>query len=126
MELRLAYHDPGDRPQRIDTPDGSLFLDDVPLVTDADLHSVSVIDAEGNVMLSANCTPEADRRLREASSAHVGSPAAVFWNGELKALPIIRSPLGCAPLQIAWEAPAHEVRAVEEVVRQRWGESAQD
>jgi TonB family protein len=101
LEIRLAEAAPapgleevtgGDPPRR-------LYLHATPVVTGADVLRADLIDAGGaGFNVGVQFSPEAAERLRRATAAHIGRPAAILIDGRVALVVTVRAPVGEAAM----------------------------
>lgn len=125
IEFRLAYAEPAPDRVQVDHAGDPLFLAPEPTISDADFLRVrpwASPDWPEGVLFSARCTPEADRRKREATAGHVGGLIAILWQSRVRHVTVVRGEAGCAPRLLfgLMARDGSEVERIMEAVVERW------
>jgi preprotein translocase subunit SecD len=98
VEVRLAEEAPA--PGLTAAPVGQdgrvVYLHEEAILTNDGITACEVVpgSAEGRYGVEFRFTPEASRRLREATRAHIGRPVAVLLDGRVIVAPVVRSEIG--------------------------------
>ena len=97
FEVRLAEDRPGDGlvETRIKGSDPVVYLHSEILVTNGDIAQSSVVPGDGpaEFWISVEFTSVGAQKLYQATAEHVGRPVAVLVDGEVVAIPRLRSPI---------------------------------
>ena len=95
FEVRLAEDGPGDglAEARIDGSDQVVYLHPEVVVANGDIAQSSVVPGGGpaEFWVSVEFTAPGARKMRQATAEHVGRPIAILVDGEVVAVPRLRS-----------------------------------
>jgi len=97
LEIRLAEETPAPGLEEVTGGDPlrRLYLHETPVVTGADVLRAELIDTGTPAFnVGVQFSPEAAERLRRATAAHIGRPAAILIDGRVALVVTVRSPLG--------------------------------
>ena len=97
FEVRLAEYRPGDGlvETQIDGSDQVVYLHSETVVTNGDIAQSRVVSGNGpaEFWISVEFTSAGAQKLHQATAEHVGRPVAVLVDGEVVAIPRLRSPI---------------------------------
>lgn len=120
IAFRLAYEEEAAGRTPLVFDDRAVFVVERPLISDDDLMAVEVSRQGQEVILAARMTAEAGERFEKATAEHVGRWIAVYYDGEIVSLPVVRSAVGGSG-PVLLPAPASEQAAeIARKVRARW------
>ncbi|MFF7058641.1 preprotein translocase subunit SecD [Achromobacter spanius] len=94
VDFYLAHQQPGPGLREIALPDGKLYLQEVPVLTRADLtDAAALVDRQGQNFVGLRFSEAGARKLTEISTKNVGNRLALVIDQELVAAPSIAEPL---------------------------------
>jgi preprotein translocase subunit SecD len=120
LEVRTAYSEPAPGLEVVEYGEQVLHVVTEPVVSDVDFLDVQSVLREGQVLLSIQCTQEANERFEAATRSHVGQPMVVLVGSQARSAAIVRASLQCSSLQVAVEASAEEAEHLIAKVQERW------
>jgi protein TonB len=96
LEIRLAETAPaaGLIEAAVAGSDRRVYLHPATLATDADVTSASVIETGGQFGIGVRFSEAASARMLSGTTAHVGRPLAIVFNGNVISAPTVRAPVG--------------------------------
>ena len=122
FEVRLAEDRPGDGlvKARIDGSDRVAYLHPEIVVANGDIARSSVVPGDGpaEFWISVEFTPAGAQKMRQATADHVGRPVAMLLDGELVAVPRLRSPISTSAV-ISGDFGQAEAEAIVDGIRAR-------
>ena len=102
FEVRLAedHPAPGLRETPIAGSDRVVYLHQEPIVTNADIARGRVVqgDSASRFGVAVELTEAGGQKMRQATADHVGRPIAILIDGQVVAVPVLRSPVGASAL----------------------------
>ena len=94
MGFHPAHKEPGAGLREISLPDGKLYMQEVPVLTRADLtDAAALVDRQGQNFVGLRFSEAGARKLNDVSSKNVGNMLALVIDRELVAAPLIGEPL---------------------------------
>ena len=94
VEFFVAQAKPGPGLTEVKLPDGTLYIQQMPVLTRADLtEAAALVDRQGQNFVGLRFTEGGARKLNEVSSKNVGNMLALVIDRELIAAPRIGEPL---------------------------------
>ncbi|MGY6268871.1 SecDF P1 head subdomain-containing protein [Achromobacter denitrificans] len=94
VDFFLAHKQPGAGLREISLPDGKLYMQEVPVLTRADLtDAAALVDRQGQNFVGLRFSEAGARKLNDISSKNVGNMLALVIDRELVAAPLIGEPL---------------------------------
>ncbi|MGE8686972.1 MAG: SecDF P1 head subdomain-containing protein [Achromobacter sp.] len=94
VDFYLAHKQPGAGLREISLPDGKLYMQEVPVLTRADLtDAAALVDRQGQNFVGLRFSEAGARKLNDISSKNVGNMLALVIDRELVAAPLIGEPL---------------------------------
>ena len=128
LELRLVLPEPTAQSVSADFGGKALYLAPEPVVSDSDFITVQAIGqrepgGRQNIILTVECTPEADERMRSISGRNIDERIAVLFDGVVRSAPVVKSAVGCSSGNaVSLPAADGEAERIVERVRSRWPE----
>jgi preprotein translocase subunit SecD len=94
VEFYIAQSEPGAGLTKVDLPDGSLYIQSLPVLTRNDLtESAALVDKKGQNFVGLRFSEEGARKLTDISTRNVGKILALVVERQLVAAPRISEPL---------------------------------
>ncbi|MCW0211376.1 preprotein translocase subunit SecD [Achromobacter veterisilvae] len=94
VDFYLAHKEPGAGLREISLPDGKLYMQEVPVLTRADLtDAAALVDRQGQNFVGLRFSEAGARKLNDVSTKNVGNMLALVIDRELVAAPLIGEPL---------------------------------
>jgi preprotein translocase subunit SecD len=94
VEFYIAQSEPGAGLTKVDLPDGSLYMQALPVLTRNDLtESAALVDKKGQNFVGLRFSEEGARKLTDISTRNVGKILALVVERQLVAAPRISEPL---------------------------------
>ncbi len=122
FEVRLAEDGPGDGlvEARIDGSDRVVYLHPETVVANGDIARSSVVPGDGpaEFWIGLEFTASGARKMRQATAAHVGRPIAMLVDGEVVAVPRLRSAISASAV-ISGAFARAEAEAIVDGIRVR-------
>jgi hypothetical protein len=125
LEVRQAYSEASGERTRFEFDSEVLYVAPTPVLSDSDLQDVRAEfgrDPAGRdvLLLHLQCAPDADERMKGVAAEHLNERLAVFFNGDLRAVPILRSEAGCSSLTVAIPATELESMQLIDRIQDQW------
>lgn len=125
LEVRQAYSEASGERTRLEFESEVLYVAPTPVLSDPDLEDVRAEfgrDLAGRdvLLLQVQCAPAADERMKGVATEHLNERLAVFLDGDLRALPILRSEAGCSSLTVAIPATELESTQLIDRIQDHW------
>lgn len=114
VDFYLAQQQPGQGMREITLPDGKLYMQEMPVLTRADLtDAAALVDRQGQNFVGLRFSESGARKLTEVSTKNVGKRLALVIDQELVAAPSIAEPLnrGVLAFGVASAQAASEIAA---------------
>jgi len=100
FEVRLAEDQPapGLRAARVGSSNRTVYVHPEVVVTNDDIERSSVIagDTPSHFWIDVRLNAAGAEKMRRATAGHLGKPVAILIDGEVVALPTLKSPIGAA------------------------------
>lgn len=120
LEVRAAYNAPAPGLEMVEYDEQVLHVSTEPLVSDVDFTDVESVFREGRLIVSVQCTEEANQRFEAATRSHVGQPLVVLVGSQARSAPVVRTGVQCTSLQVALEASPEEAEHLVARINDRW------
>jgi preprotein translocase subunit SecD len=102
LEVRLAENSPaaGLQETRVSGSGNVVYLHPEVIVSNGDIARTRVVPGNGPARFGVAVvfTEAGSERMRQATASHIGKPLAIIIDGEIAAIPILRSPISDSAL----------------------------
>ena len=120
IELRIARTSaaPGYAPRQL--ADTTFYVRDSMLVSDSDIEYADTSWWEGRLVIPIRLTPQAARRLADATKNHIRDRMAIFLDGEFAGDALIVMAMNGPTLQLEGIGPPTPVHRIAAEISARW------
>ncbi len=120
IELRIARTTPASGYAARQLADTTFYVSDSTLVSDPDIEHADTSWWEGRLVVPIRLTPQAAKRLADATKNHIRDRMAIFLDGEFTAEVIIITAINGPTLQLEGIGPPTPVDRIAAEISARW------